>query len=140
MKAASDSMTAGALAKEAGVNVDTIRYYERRGLLPRPPRTQSGYRTFTSASVDRLRFIKQAQALGFTLSEVNQLLALRVTPGMTCADVRKRAEAKMADIEQKIKSLYIMKRALRQLVSTCAADGPASKCSFLANLDQRRWP
>ena len=140
MKATIGSMTMGALAKQAGVKIDTIRYYERRGLLPKPPRTNSGYRTFTPASVDRLRFIKQAQALGFTLREVNELLALRLTPGMTCADVRKRAEAKMAEIEQKIKSLYVMKRALRQLVSTCAADGPASECSFLANLDQRRWP
>jgi MerR family mercuric resistance operon transcriptional regulator len=140
MKATNCSMTVGALAKQAGVKIDTIRYYERRGLLPKPPRTNSGYRTFTPASVDRLRFIKQAQALGFTLIEVNQLLALRLSPDMTCTDVRKRAQSKVADIEQKIQSLQAMKQALQHLVSACAADGPARKCSFLANLDQRKLP
>jgi MerR family copper efflux transcriptional regulator len=140
MKATIGSMTVGALAKQAGVKIDTIRYYERRGLLPKPPRTNSGYRTFTPASVDRLRFIKQAQALGFTLTEVNQLLALRLSPDMTCTDVRKRAQAKVADIEQKIQSLHAMKQALQHLVSACAADGPARKCSFLANFDQRKLP
>jgi MerR family transcriptional regulator, copper efflux regulator len=138
MKTANGSMTVGTLAKQAGVKIDTIRYYERRGLLPKPPRTNSGYRTFTHASVERLSFIRQAQALGFTLTEVKQLLALRLSPGMTCTDVRKRAQARMADIEEKINSLHAMKRALQQLVSACTADGPASECSFLANLDQRR--
>jgi MerR family transcriptional regulator, copper efflux regulator len=126
--------------KQAGVKIDTIRYYERRGLLPKPPQTNSGYRTFTPASVDRLRFIKQAQALGFTLTEVNQLLALRLSPDMTCTDGRQQAQAKVADIEQKIRSLYAMKRALQHLVSACAADGPARECAFLANLGQRKWP
>jgi MerR family mercuric resistance operon transcriptional regulator len=140
MKTVNGSMTVGALAKQAGVKIDTIRYYERHGLLPKPPRTNSGYRTFTHASVERLRFIKQAQALGFTLNEVKQLLALRLNPGMTCIDVRKRAQAKLTDIQQKIDSLHAMKRALQQLVSVCAADGPASECSFLANLDQRGLP
>jgi DNA-binding transcriptional MerR regulator len=74
--------------------------------------------------------------LGFTLSEIKQLLALRLTPGKTCADVRSRAEAKTADIERKIRSLQVIKRALQQLVSTCESDGPASKCSFLENLNK----
>jgi MerR family copper efflux transcriptional regulator len=137
MKIVNGSMTVGVLAEQAGVKVDTIRYYERHGLLPKPPRTNSGYRTFTHASVERLKFIKQAQALGFTLNEVKQLLALRFGPGMTCTDVRNRAQAKLAEIQQKIDSLHAMKRALRQLVSACAAEGPASECSFLANLHQR---
>lgn len=130
-------MTVGTLAKQAGVKIDTIRYYERHGLLPQSPRTNSGYRTFTDASVERLRFIKQAQALGFTLNEVKQLLALRLSSDMTCTDVRERAQAKLADIQQKIDSLHVMKRALQQLVSACAADRPASECSFLTNLHQR---
>jgi MerR family copper efflux transcriptional regulator len=137
MKAAIGSMTVGALAKQAGVKIDTIRYYERRGLLPKPPRTDCGYRTFTPSSLERLRFIRQAQALGFTLAEVNQLLALRVRPGTTCTEVRKRAEAKISDIELRIQSLHRMKRALHQLVSSCAADGAASECSLLANLSKR---
>jgi MerR family transcriptional regulator, copper efflux regulator len=140
MKAAIGSMTVGALARQAGVKIDTIRYYERRGLLPKPPRTDSGYRTFTPASVERLRFIRQAQVLGFTLAEINQLLTLRLNPGTTCTDVRKRAEAKIADIEQKIQSLYGMKRALQRLVSSCAANVPANQCSFLANLSERKSP
>src|ERR1700750_566697 len=132
MTTLNDSMTAGALAKQAGVKIDTVRYYERHGLLPKPPRTNSGYRAFPHASLGRLRFIKRAQALGFTLNEVKQLLALRFSPGITCTDVRKRAQAKLADIQQKIDSLHAMKRALQQLVSACAADGPASDRSFLA--------
>jgi MerR family copper efflux transcriptional regulator len=123
-------MTVGALAKQANVKIDTIRYYERRGLLPKPPRTDSGYRTFTFSSVERLRFIKQAQALGFTLAEVKQLLALCLRPGTTCTEVRKRAEGKIADIELKIDSLNRMKRALQKLVSSCEADGAACECSF----------
>ena len=138
MKAAVGSMTVGALARQAGVKIDTIRYYERRGLLPKPSRTDSGYRTFTPASVERLRFIRQAQALGFTLAEVDQLLALRLSSGTTCVEVRKRAEAKITDIEQKIQSLHRMKRALRQLVSSCAADGRTNECSFLVNLSERK--
>ena len=129
-------MTVGIAAKRAGVKIDTIRYYERRALLPKSPRTEAGYRTLTDETVQRLRFIKHAQALGFTLNEIKQLLALRLTPGKTCADVRSRAEAKTADIERKIRSLQVMKRALQQLVSACRSDGPATKCSFLENLSK----
>jgi Hg(II)-responsive transcriptional regulator len=131
-------MTTGTVAKRVGVNIDTIRYYERQALLPKPPRTTAGYRTFTEATVQRLRFIKQAQALGFTLKEVKELLALRVTPDTTCADVRKRADAKVAAIEKRIASLQAMKEALRQLVSACEMDGPPSECSLLENLSKQR--
>jgi MerR family transcriptional regulator, copper efflux regulator len=136
MKAGNQTMTVGTAARRAGVKIDTIRYYERRALLSKSPRTEAGYRTLTDETVQRLRFIKHAQALGFTLNEIKQLLALRLTPGKTCADVRSRAVAKAADIEQKIRSLQVMKRALQQLVSACKADGPASKCSFLENLNK----
>jgi MerR family copper efflux transcriptional regulator len=102
MKTVNSSMTVGTLARQAGVKIDTIRYYERHGLLPKASRTNSGYRVFTHVSVDRLKFIKEAQALGFTLNEVKQLLALRISPGMTCNDVRERAEAKLADIQYKV--------------------------------------
>ena len=130
-------MRVGTLAKQAGVKIDTIRYYERHGLLPKAARTDSGYRMFPVTSVERLRFIKQAQALGFTLKEVKQLLALSVIPEMTCNDVRKRAQAKLADIHHKVDSLLAVKRALQQLVSACQAVGPASECSFLAKLQER---
>jgi MerR family transcriptional regulator, copper efflux regulator len=136
MKAGTETMTVGIAARRAGVKIDTIRYYERRALLPKSPRTEAGYRTLTDETVQRVRFIKHAQALGFALNEIKQLLALRLTPGKTCADVRSRAEAKTADIERKIRSLQVMKRALQQLVSACKSDGPASKCSFLENLNK----
>jgi MerR family copper efflux transcriptional regulator len=99
-----------------------------------------GYRTLTDETVKRLRFIKHTQALGFTLNEIKELLALRLTPGKTCADVRSRAEAKIADIERKILSLQVMEQALQQLVSACESDGPASKCSFLENLNKEDMP
>src|SRR5256712_12252132 len=90
------------VAKQGGVNLETIRYYERRGLLPKPPRTPAGYRAFGADAVRRLRFIRHAQELGFSLREVKELLALRVDTRTSCADVRKRAEAKLADIDQKL--------------------------------------
>jgi MerR family copper efflux transcriptional regulator len=79
MKAGNETMTVGTAARRAGVKIDTIRYYERRALLPKSPRTEAGYRTLTDETVQRVRFIKHAQALGFTLNEIKQLLALRLT-------------------------------------------------------------
>src|SRR5439155_12378390 len=100
-----DRLSTGVVASRGGVNLETIRYYERRGLLPKPPRTPAGYRTFDAAALRRLRFIKQAQALGFSLKEIKELLALRVDPRTSCADVRRRAEAKIADVEAKLRVL-----------------------------------
>ena len=123
------------VAKQGGVNLETIRYYERRGLLPKPPRTPSGYRTFGSDAVRRLRFIKHAQELGFSLKEVKELLALRVDACTSCADVRTRAEAKIADIDQKLRALRAMKRALVRLTAACVGRGPVSACPILESLD-----
>lgn len=134
MKLEADTILAGELARRAGVNLETLRYYERRGLLPKPPRTPAGYRSFPAGSVGRVRFIKHAQALGFTLAEIKELLALRVDPDTTCADVRQRAEAKVLDIEQRIASLRAMKTALMRLAASCSARGPASECSILESL------
>src|SRR5438093_13619861 len=107
-----NSLRSAELARRGGVNLETIRYYERKGLLPKPPRTPAGYRTFDAEAVRRLRFIKQAQALGFSLKEVRELLALRIKPGTSCGEVRRRAETKLADIDDKIKQLRAMKKAL----------------------------
>src|SRR5437588_12788993 len=95
------ALTIGRLAQEAGINLETVRYYERRGLLPKPPRTASGYRLFPADATLRLRFIRRAQELGFSLKEIRELLALRVSPRTTSAEIRKRTEVKIADIEQK---------------------------------------
>src|SRR6266704_5758297 len=98
-------LTISRLARLGGVNLETVRYYERRGLLPKPPRTQSGYRQFSPETAQRLRFIKRAKELGFSLDEIGELLELRVQPKQKRGDVRSRAEAKIADIESKIETL-----------------------------------
>lgn len=132
------SLTIGRLAREAGVNLETVRYYERRGLLPRPPRSASGYRLFPADSARRLRFIRRAQELGFSLGEIRELLSLRVAPTAKSADVRKRAEAKIADIDAKIRSLESMKKTLHTLAKTCSGCGPIRDCPILESLDAEK--
>jgi MerR family mercuric resistance operon transcriptional regulator len=129
-------LTIGRLAKEVGVNLETVRYYERRGLLPRPPRSASGYRLFPDEAAGRLRFIRRAQELGFSLAEIRELLSLRVSRTAKRTDVRRRAEAKIADIDAKIKSLDSMKRALRKLTRVCAGCGPIAECPILESLNR----
>lgn len=128
-------ITIGALAKEADVNLQTIRYYEREGLLPEPPRRPSGYRMFSRADVLRVRFIKSVQELGFSLKEIKELLALRVDANTSCAEVRQRAQAKIVDVEEKLRSLQAMKDALIRLTSTCTGQGPVADCPILESID-----
>jgi MerR family copper efflux transcriptional regulator len=125
----------GQVAEGGGVNLQTIRYYEREGLLPEPPRLQSGYRMFPDNTVRRVRFIKRAQDLGFTLSEIKQLLALRIDQDRNSVDVRTLAQAKIANIEQKIRMLKNMKRVLSELTQRCSGCGPSSKCPILESID-----
>lgn len=132
------TLTIGRLAKEAGVNLETVRYYERRGLLPRPPRSESGYRLFPDEAAGRLRFIRRAQELGFSLAEIRELLSLRVSRTAKRTDVRKRAEAKIADIDARIRSLHSMKRALQKLTRVCAGCGPIADCPILETLDRKQ--
>src|SRR5437762_11952588 len=112
MNAAVDKLTISRLARLGGVNLETIRYYERNGLLPKPPRTAAGYRVFPVDAPRRLRFIKRAQEFGFSLKEIRDLLSLRVRPSTSRADVQARAHAKVADIDEKIRTLQAMKKAL----------------------------
>jgi len=130
-----EGLTTAKLAHEGGVNVETIRYYERHGLLPRPPRTHSGYRVFSDDAVTRLRFIKHAQALGFSLNEIKDLLRLRVRPGSSCSDVREKAEAKIADVDRKIRHLRAIKKALVQMAATCSGRGPVKACTIIQVLN-----
>ena len=130
-----ESLTIGRLARAVGVNLETVRYYERRGLLPKPPRSGSGYRLFPAEAKGRLRFIRRAQELGFSLGEIRELLSLRVAPTAKSADVRRRAQAKITDIEAKIRSLRSMKKALRELTQTCSGCGPVRDCPILESLD-----
>lgn len=137
MNRSDKGLSAGALAREAGVNVETLRYYERRGLLPLPPRTEAGYRRYPAETVRRLRFMKRAQALGFSLEEIRDLLGLRVRPrGRSCAEVRRCASAKAAEVETKIHDLRRMKRALDRLVAACAGRGPVGTCPILDALEE----
>lgn len=129
-------LTIGQLAKRAGVGVETVRFYERQGLLAEPTRKESGYRQYTEDVVARLRFIRRAQDLGFSLKEIADLLALRVDPATTCAEVRQRAAAKVADIDSKIETLQRMKAALLKVTAQCRGHGPTSECPILDALDQ----
>ena len=129
-------LTTSEVAKQGGVNLETVRYYERRGLLPKPPRTATGYRAFEPDAVRRLRFIRQAQALGFSLHEIKELLALRVKAGVSSADVRRRAEAKLVDIDEKLKTLRAMKKVLTRFTESCSGGGPISRCPILAALER----
>lgn len=130
-----ETLTIGQLAKNAGVNVETIRYYERRGLMPEPPRRESGYRQYGPDFVVRIQFIKRAQELGFSLNEIAELLALRVDSNAVCSDVKQRAEVKIANIETKIQTLQQMKQALVALVAVCNENGTTSECPILETLE-----
>ncbi len=132
-----NGLTIGKVARRAGLAIDTVRYYERESLLEKPGRTSSGYRQYPADAVARLRFIRQAKELGFTLSEIRELLALKVAPGKSCADVRARAEAKIADIEQRVAQLNRMKRALTKLAVACSGRGPTSECPILDAMEAR---
>lgn len=131
------SLKVGEVARRAGVNLQTVHYYERRGLLPKPPRTGANYRAFPEEAVQRVRFVKRAQKLGFTLKEIQELLSLRAEPRTRCADVRERAEAKVQDMERRIRSLQAMRRALRKLIGECMGNGPVSRCPILDALGSK---
>ncbi|HEX7953496.1 MAG TPA: MerR family transcriptional regulator, partial [Burkholderiales bacterium] len=129
------ALTISRLAKAAGVELSTIRYYERRGLVRPNARRSSGYREYTDESVRRVRFIRHAQALGFTLDEIAGLLRLRIAPGMDCAAVRARASAKLANVNARLVELERIRDALATLVAACPAQGPVTRCTILDTLD-----
>lgn len=125
----------GELAAQSQVNLQTIRYYEREGLLPKPPRLASGYRVFSRDHVRRVRFIKRAQELGFSLKEIKELLSIRVDPRSDCSDVQEFAKAKLADIEQKIRTLQAMRKVLSKLATACPGRGPSTECPILESFE-----
>ena len=131
------ALTIGKVSKQAGVGVETIRFYEREGLLEQPPRLASGYRQYPCDTIDRLRLIKRAKELGFSLKEIKELLALRLVSGSTCDQIKERAETKIQDIENKIRSLQRMKRALKKLTAACSSNGPVSNCPILDALEKQ---
>ncbi len=128
-------MNIGELAALAGVPAATVRYYERRGLLRPAPRTRSSYRQYSHQTADRLRFIKRAQGLGFTLHEIEELLALRVRHEGTCEAVGRRTREKIALVRQKVRELEAMERSLAQLAAACEARRPTGECPILHALE-----
>lgn len=125
-------MTIGKLAKATGVGAETIRYYERSGFLPPPDRMPSGYRVYGADAAKRVRFIREGQALGFTLNEIRELFSLTDDPNADCASVNARARAKLEEINDKIRTLKKMKQSLERLSDYCPADEhPLSECSII---------
>ncbi len=128
----------GQLATATDVGVETLRFYERRGLLAEPPRRRSGYRQYPREAVARVRFIRRAKELGFTLRQIGELLQLRVDPDKSCADVRAVAKAKIADVEARIDDLGRIKAALERLARACRGKGPTSECPILDAIERER--
>ena len=124
-------LTIGKLAKESGVSVETIRFYESKGLIRRP-KSGDGFRKYPLSDSVKIRFIKKVQKVGFTLNEINTLLNLRNQPNAKCCDVKKTAEDKLLEIELKCKDLLIIKRTLTELVKSCdSSDTDISECPIL---------
>jgi MerR family mercuric resistance operon transcriptional regulator len=124
----------GELARAAGVGVETVRFYERRGLLPAGERTVSGYRTYGAEDVERLRFIRRAKTLGFELREIGELLSLREDETTSCGEVRRRAAAKIAGLERRIAEVDAIRRALQRLAAECGEGGASGACPLLRHL------
>ena len=129
-------MKIGSVAEAAGVEVSTIRYYERRGLLPEPPRTASGYRQYDTGTIDRIRFVRQAQELGFTLEEIEELLDLRVDDPSSCGAVADATRAKLRSVDGKIRELRRLRGVLARLVRACEEKEPTGECPVLAMLEE----
>lgn len=130
------TITIGRLAKLAGVNIDTVRYYERNGLLPAPPRRASGYREYGAADVDRLLFIRRAKELGFTLAEIAELLSL--SAGGSVKDVKRKAEERLGEVKRKVAELKRVQRGLEKLIDACPGHGDLRSCPIVAALAGRQ--
>jgi MerR family transcriptional regulator, copper efflux regulator len=128
-------MNIGELARRAGVNRETVRFYERRGLLPAPPRSGAGYRRYAEGDLGRLRFILRAKELGFTLTEIADLLALRFDTAATADDVRARALEKLADADRRIHDLQRIRAALLGVVEACDAHDDVAGCMLIHALE-----
>jgi len=130
-----NELTIGRLAKQAGIGIETVRFYERQGLIEPPRRTESNYRIYPEEEVARLRFIKRTKNLGFTLNEIKELLFMRHDPHATKADIKNKTIAKLENVKQKISDLKRIKTALEHLASSCDGHGPLEECPILKALD-----
>ena len=126
------AMTISKVAKKAGVGIETVRFYERKGLVDQPPIPPTGgYREYPAETGERIRFIRQAQELGFTLREIKELLSLRTDPATDCADVRERAQAKLDEVNRKIALMKGIQTALEKLIAACPGQGALQVCSII---------
>lgn len=125
----------GEVAKRADVNKETVRYYEKRELIPQPDRRRSGYRIFTHRHINQIKFIKRSQELGFTLSEIQELLELRMDEDTTCSEIKSEAQEKYQDVVKKIEDLVRMKETLVDLIDSCSGEGPKGDCPILGALE-----
>lgn len=130
-----NTLTRGQLARASNVGAETIRFYEREGLLPPSTRSSNGYRHYTQAAVQRLNFIRRAKKLGFNLKEVRELLSLHDNPYASRANVKTMTEGKLAEIEQKIAGLQRMRDVLARLAAECSGKGPISGCPIIQTLE-----
>lgn len=130
-------LTIGQVAAAAEVGVETVRFYERKGLIAQPPKPQHGFRSYAPETIEQIRFIREAQDLGFTLRESAELLALRADPDADCASVRAQAEAKLAEVEAKARRLDAIRDALETLIAACPGTGSITACSILDALNGR---
>ncbi len=129
------AMTISRAARKAGVGVETVRFYERKGLIEQPPKPlDAGFRIYPEETVQRIRFIRQAQEIGFSLSEIDELLSLRADPSADSSDVRARALAKRNEVRQKIAHLEQIHAALEELISACPGAGALRQCSIMETL------
>ncbi len=131
-----DSLTIGQVAEESGVGVETVRFYQRKGLIEEPPCQGTQRRRYPAETVARIRFIRGAQNLGFSLKEIEELMQLRIAPGASKADVRARAEEKTREIEEKMRDLQRMRDTLMKLIGACEGMGSLEDCPILEAFDQ----
>lgn len=129
-------MQIGQLADRAGVAIDTVRYYEHQGILPQPRRQPSGYRRYGEEDVARLRFVRRAKSLGFTLTGIRDLLALSSRPADDMAGLKAAANEKLADVEHKLSELTRIRDGLQALVAACPGHGALERCPILAALSE----
>jgi MerR family copper efflux transcriptional regulator len=128
------TITIGRLADLGGVNIDTVRYYERQKLLPPPVRSASGYRQYDQSDLDRLQFIRRAKALGFSLEEIGDLLSLTSDRNSDMRGVKRKAEQRLSQVERKISELQRVKRGLKKLIAACPGRGELRRCPIVAAL------
>ena len=133
-------MKIGEVAKQSDVGVETIRYYEREGLLAEPERRPSGYRQYDESVVARLQFIRRTKELGFTLAEIKEFLGLWFDANTRCEHVRARAEQKIVDIEEKVRTLQKMKRSLKKVIGECENKDSVEECPLLVGIDLGNRP